>query len=116
MSKIEALNFKGISRKAGNRPTSARSARTFEEDKQNKKRNEKNKRHVKSDSRSGSSSSDSDDEDEWIEKVDEAKSVEEAMRVLWENDPETFYIYGERILRMVSYKLERGWTLSDDEN
>ena len=114
---MEALNFKGISRKATNRATSAKSARTYEEETKSKRKGggkRNNRSHSRSESRDSSSSSETDD-DEWIQEVDEAKTVEEAMHSLWKSDPETFYIYGERVMRMVQYKLERDWRLPNDE-
>ena len=60
---------------------------------------------------SSSSYNDDDDEEEvWVEPVDNSGTVEEAMKQLWTHDPETFYIYGERIMKMIEFKLQRGWT------
>ena len=56
-----------------------------------------------------SSSESSEEEDDWTEGVVAAQSVEEAMRVLWEQDPQTFYIYGERVMKMVEYRLRFNW-------
>jgi hypothetical protein len=55
----------------------------------------------------------SEEEDEWIEAIEEEKSVTDAMKRLWKEDPETFYIYGSRIKEMLIYKFENNFS-SDD--
>lgn len=49
------------------------------------------------------------DNEDWID-VDEAKTVDDAMKAIWLTNPETFYLYGDKIKQMVTYKLKMGWT------
>ena len=52
-------------------------------------------------------------DDAWVEGVDRATTVDDAMESLWRDDPGTFYIYGERIMAMIEYKLARNWQRND---
>ena len=45
----------------------------------------------------------------WVE-VDMATTVEDAMKAVLVKSPSAFYLNGQRIMKMVKYKLERGWT------
>ena len=46
------------------------------------------------------------EEEEWVKRVNEATSVRDAMKELFNSDPETFYLYGQDILKMVQYRFE----------
>ena len=52
------------------------------------------------------------DEEDWID-VDEARTVDDALKAVWLNNPETFYLYGDKIKLMVEYKLRMGWKRED---
>lgn len=109
---MESLNLKQVRRSHHARPSSARESKhTPREDSDRKHRKHRD------DSRDAASSSDdSSDEEDWTEHVDEAKTVEEGMYRLWRVDPETFYIYGDRIEKMIRYKLERDYKLEDEDD
>ena len=46
------------------------------------------------------------EQEEWVTKVNEATNVRDAMKELFKSDPETFYLYGQDILKMVTYRFE----------
>lgn len=99
---MEKLNVAKAKNHKSQRPQTARS---YDEHRKKNKRDD-------SPSHSDESDSESSDDDCW-EEVDNAKTVEEAMYELWKNDPETFYIHGEHVERMIRYRLERGWRAED---
>lgn len=49
---------------------------------------------------------DEEEEEEWVKRVNEATNVRDAMKELFNSDPETFYLYGQDILKMVQYRFE----------
>lgn len=110
---MEPLNLKHLPRRHG-RPSSARTPRSEDDDHREARRKKEKDDHR--DRHRDSSSDDSSDEDDWTEHVDNAKTVEEGMKALWECDPETFYIYGDRIEKMLQYKLDRNYQLSDEDD
>ena len=46
------------------------------------------------------------EEEEWVKRMNEATNVRDAMKELFDSDPETFYLYGQDILKMVQYRFE----------
>lgn len=100
---MDKLNVAKAKKTKQQRP---QTARTYDEHKKKNKQDDDSSRSDESDS------DESDDDDCW-EEVDNAKTVEEAMYELWKNDPETFYIHGEHVERMIRYRLERGWRAED---
>lgn len=48
--------------------------------------------------------------EDWAEAIDTAKTVDEGMRKLWLTDKETFYMYGERIQKMLELRLSKQWS------
>lgn len=46
------------------------------------------------------------EQEEWVTKVNEATSVRDAMKELFKSDPETFYVYGQDIVKMLMYRFE----------
>tara|TARA_Y100000389_G_C17291742_1_gene428383 strand:+ start:421 stop:771 length:351 start_codon:yes stop_codon:yes gene_type:complete len=46
------------------------------------------------------------EQEEWVTKVNEATSVRDAMKELFKSEPETFYLYGQDILKMLMYRFE----------
>jgi len=46
------------------------------------------------------------EQEEWVTRVNEATNVRDAMKELFQSDPETFYLYGQDILKMVQYRFE----------
>lgn len=46
------------------------------------------------------------EQEEWVTRVNEATNVRDAMKELFRSDPETFYLYGQDILKMVMYRFE----------
>ena len=46
------------------------------------------------------------EEEEWVKRMNEATNVRDAMKELFNSDPETFYLYGQYILKMVQYRFE----------
>ena len=100
---MEKLNVAKAKKNKSQRP---QTARTYDENRK------KNKRYGSPSQSDESDSDESSDDDGW-EEVDNAKTVEEAMYELWKNDPETFYVHGEHVERMIRYRLERGWRAED---
>jgi hypothetical protein len=49
---------------------------------------------------------DDDEQEEWVTKVNQATDVKDAMKQLYSTDPETFYLYGQDILKMLQYRFE----------
>lgn len=49
---------------------------------------------------------DEEEQEEWITKVNEANNVRDAMKELFKSDPETFYLSGQDILKMLLYRFE----------
>lgn len=103
---MEKLNVSKAKNTKSQRPQTARS---YEEHKK------KNKKRDDSRSKSDESDSDESEDDDCWEEVDNAKTVENAMYELWKNDPETFYIHGEKVEKMIRYRLDRGWLAEDIE-
>ena len=101
---MEKLNVAKAKNNKSQRPQTARS---YDEHRK------KNKQRDDSPSHSDDSDSDESSDDDCWEEVDNAKTVEEAMYELWKNDPETFYIHGEHVERMIRYRLEHGWRAED---
>jgi len=46
------------------------------------------------------------EQEEWVTKVNETANVNDAMKELFKSDPETFYLYGIDILKMIEYRFE----------
>mgnify|MGYP005680055899 CR=1 FL=1 len=49
---------------------------------------------------------DDEEQEEWVTKVNKANNVRGAMKELFNSDPETFYLYGQDILKMLLYRFE----------
>ena len=49
---------------------------------------------------------DDEEQEEWVTKVNQATDVKDAMKQLYSTDPETFYLYGQDILKMLQYRFE----------
>ena len=45
---------------------------------------------------------------EWIQKIDEAETIEEGLAYLWACEKEIFYLYGDNIMKMLAMRLETG--------
>lgn len=116
---MEALQSLGLSfPKAEENPPRktprSQSARTHKEDRIERRRPTSSRHRSARTPRSGRSESDDDASSEssssvsedlidW-DDVNQAPSVPAAMELIWKADPETFYLYGDRILKNLEYK------------
>tara|TARA_B110000046_G_C12792416_1_gene313652 strand:- start:108 stop:536 length:429 start_codon:yes stop_codon:yes gene_type:complete len=64
---------------------------------------------INDESESPDSDTSDDEPSEWVQRVDCETTVESAMKALWIEDPECFYLAGHTIKPMVEYKISHGW-------